>query len=141
MWNTHGRDSEGGNVSKTRSDRPCNGGRAERAGGRFQPADLCDRERDRFSSVVPKLDVTLQVDVNEFKDKVQLVVSVDDVEQPVRIRMVKGRCRRSGTAVDIVLHDVIILELLEQADFSNGSARDAFIFCFQSNLLEGDDFV
>lgn len=38
--------------------------------GRFQPADLCDRERDRFSIVVPELDVALQVDVDEFKDQV-----------------------------------------------------------------------
>ena len=37
---------------------------------RFQPADLCDRERNRFSSVVPMLDVALQVDVNEFKDQI-----------------------------------------------------------------------
>ena len=36
--------------------------------GMFQPANLCDRQRNRFSSVVPVLDVALQVDVNEFKD-------------------------------------------------------------------------
>jgi len=45
-------------------------------------------------------------------------------------------------AADIVVpHNVIILEFLQETDFSNGSARDTFIFCFQSNLLEGDDFV
>ena len=44
-------------------------------------------------------------------------------------------------AMEIVPHHVIILELLEQADFSNGSAWDTFVFCFQSNLLEGNDFV
>ena len=46
-----------------------------------------------------------------------------------------------GIATEIAPHDVIILELLEQTDFSNGSARNTFVLCFQSNLLEGDDFV
>jgi len=44
-------------------------------------------------------------------------------------------------ATEIAPHDVIVLELLEQTDFSNGSARDTFVLCFQPNLLEGDDFV
>ena len=44
-------------------------------------------------------------------------------------------------ATKIVPHDVLILELFEQTDLSNGSTRDAFVFCFQPNLLEGDDFV
>lgn len=39
-------------------------------GGRFRTADLCNRERNRFSSVVPMLDVAFQVDVNKFKDQV-----------------------------------------------------------------------
>lgn len=43
--------------------------------------------------------------------------------------------------MEIAPHDVIILELLKQADLSNGSTRDAFIFCFEANLLEGDNFV
>lgn len=43
----------------------------------------------------------------------------------------------AGIAPDYVL----ILELLEQADFANGGARDTLIFCFQPNLLEGDDLV
>ena len=46
-----------------------------------------------------------------------------------------------GMATEIAPHDVLVLELLEQTDFSNGSARDTFIFCFQSDLLEGDDLV
>jgi len=49
---------------------PVNGERAEWARGGFQPADLCDRERNWFSGVVPMLDVPLQVDVNEFKDQI-----------------------------------------------------------------------
>ena len=32
--------------------------------------------------------------------------------------------------------DVIVLELLEKADFPDGRGRDALIFCFQPNLLE-----
>lgn len=50
---------------------------------KFHPADLCDRERNRFSGVVPILDVAFQVDVDEFEDKVELVVSMDDVKKPM----------------------------------------------------------
>ena len=38
--------------------------------GRFQLPHLCDRERNRFSSVVPVFNVALQVDVDEFKDQI-----------------------------------------------------------------------
>ena len=41
-----------------------------RVSSMFQPADLCDRERNRFSSVVALLNVALQVNVDEFKDQV-----------------------------------------------------------------------
>ena len=46
-----------------------------------------------------------------------------------------------GMTTEIALHDVLILKLFEQTDFSNGSARDTFIFCFQPDLLEGNDLV
>ena len=44
-------------------------------------------------------------------------------------------------AAEVAPHDVLVLELFEQTDLSNGSTRDAFILCFQPNLLESDDFV
>lgn len=46
-----------------------------------------------------------------------------------------------GMAAGIALYDIIILELLEQTDLPNSGARDAFVFCFEPNLLEGNDFV
>lgn len=42
---------------------------------------------------------------------------------------------------DIALDYVFVLELLEQADLANGGTRNTFVFCFQPNLLEGDDLV
>ena len=97
---------------------------------KFHPADLCDRERNRFSGVVPILDVAFQVDVDEFEDKVELVVSMDDVKKPIRSKQLRDVVGAVGIVTDIALHDVLILELLEQTDFANGSARDAFVFCF-----------
>jgi len=46
-----------------------------------------------------------------------------------------------GMAAKVTPHDIFVLELFEQANLSNGGARDAFIFRLQPNLLEGDDFV
>ena len=36
-------------------------------------------------------------------------------------------------------HDVGVVHFLEKRDLANGSGGNAFIFGFQSNLLEGDD--
>ena len=47
----------------------------------------------------------------------------------------------TGMAGVIAPDYVIVLELLEQADFANCCARDTFIFCFQPDLLEGNDLV
>jgi hypothetical protein len=67
------------------------------------------------------LHVFLQIAVKILKDQVELVtVGVDNVEQ---------------------LNDVGILHLLEQGDLADGSARNAFIFSLETDLLQGDDTV
>lgn len=37
--------------------------------------------------------------------------------------------------------DVVVFHLLEERDLANGGAGDAFIFGFEADLLEGDDFA
>lgn len=67
------------------------------------------------------LHVLLQIQVEVFEDEVQLVaVCMDNIEQT---------------------HNVWVVHFLEQGDFANGRRGDAFIFCFQTDLLEGDDAV
>jgi hypothetical protein len=64
---------------------------------------------------------------------------VNDVEQPVAIRESRRAAYAGG--MEIALHYVFVFELFEQTNFSNGGAWNTFIFCFQPDLLEGDDFV
>lgn len=66
-----------------------------------------------------RLHVLLQIAVEELEDEVQLVaVGVDDVEE---------------------LDDVGVTHLLEEADLADGGGRDAFVFGFEADLLQGDD--
>lgn len=65
------------------------------------------------------LHIFLEVQVHELEDEVEFVaICVNNVEQS---------------------HDIRVVHLLQQADFANGSGRDAFIFGFETDLLEGDD--
>lgn len=65
------------------------------------------------------LHVLLQIEVEKFEDEVQLMsVGVDDVEQ---------------------LHDVRVPHLLEEGDFSDGSARHTLVLSLEANLLQGYD--
>lgn len=66
---------------------------------------------------------------------------MDDVQQPVGIRGSRDAVYGEGMTSGIAPDYVFVLEFLEQANFANGGARDSFIFCFQPNLLEGDDLV
>lgn len=36
---------------------------------------------------------------------------------------------------------IVVLELLEERDLADGSARHALVLCFESDLLERDDLV
>lgn len=81
-------------------------------GQRLSTAALRDGQR---------LHVFLQIQVEVFKDEVQLVaVGVDNVEQA---------------------HNVGVAHLLEERDLADGSRRHAFILGFQTDLLESDDAV
>lgn len=39
------------------------------------------------------------------------------------------------------LDDIFVLQLLEQADFTNGSTRNSFIFGLEPDLLQGNDLI
>jgi hypothetical protein len=68
-----------------------------------------------------RLHVLFQIQVEVFKDEVQLVaVGVDNVEQA---------------------HNVGIAHLLEERNLADGSRRHTFILGFQTDLLECDDAV
>jgi hypothetical protein len=69
---------------------------------------------------------------------------VDDVEQPAFVKKsslaqytVRTKGRNSGGAPN----NILVLELLEEADLSNGSARHALVLGFKPDLLERDDVV
>jgi len=65
------------------------------------------------------LHVLFQVEIQILKHQVQFVaIGVYDIQQA---------------------HDVGVTHLLEQGDFADGGGGNAFVFGFETDLLEGDD--
>ena len=49
--------------------------------------------------------------------------------------------QKGGDSREHAPDHVVVLELLQQADLPDCRAGDAFVFGFETNLLEGDDFA
>lgn len=52
----------------------------------------------------------------------------------------EGKTRKQVTEMDS-LDDIVIIQLLQETDLSNGRAGHALILCLETNLLQRDDLV
>lgn len=96
-------------------------------------------ERDGFSSSVTGLHETFEVHVEELEDQVELLVCMDNVEQPVRAWMWASVSRVLEEICP--LDNVVILELLEETDLADSGGRDALVFSLEPDLLERNNLV
>jgi hypothetical protein len=81
-------------------------------GQRLSTSTLANRKR---------LHILLEIEIKKFKNKIEFVaIGMDNVQKSYNIR---------------------IAHLLEKGDLANGSARNSFIFCFKSDLLQGNNTV
>jgi hypothetical protein len=91
---------------------------------------------------VPSLHVALQVDIEKFKHEVELLIRVDDIQQPGDSRTaVVNQALRGRPRIGCAPNDIVIFELLEQRDLADSGTRYTLILRLEPDLLECDDLV
>lgn len=102
-----------------------------------------DHHRTETFCVADGVHVLFQVKIQEFKDKVQLLILVNNVKQSEGGGKGTVSTRRRGCASGgYRLYDIVVpAQLFEQTNLPDGRTRDAFIFRFQPDFLQGNDGV
>ena len=103
---------------------------------------LAQFKRDGLALCVPSLHVALQVDIEKFKHEVELLIRVDDIQQPGDSRTaVVNQPPRGWPRIGCAPNDIVIFELLEQRDLADSGTRYSLVLRLEPDLLECDDLV
>jgi hypothetical protein len=103
---------------------------------------LAKLERNRLALCVSGLHVALQVDIEKFKHEVELLIRVDNIQQPGdSTASVINQPQRRWSRIGYAPNDIVILELFEQRDLADRGTRYPFVLRLEPDLLERDDLI
>lgn len=90
-----------------------------------------------FNRLIDRVHVFLQVHIQKFENQVQLVVVMHDIEEsgdvsldttPLQSRVASVSLEPESGFRDLLDNIIILAQFLQQADFTNASAWNPFIF-------------